>query len=191
MLVHFIGSKSHTVEYIDSLRQIVAIIKESGHELEHDWIDKSFDRISKGEDRALDWSIVYKECIELINKSDVVIAETTYNSFGVGFQLAIAVQQKKPILLLRHESADKDAFATGIIDSYVEHEVYNDKTLKGIVKGFLERNDIQTKDMRFNFFIDRHIYNYLRWSAHKTGKTKAEILRDLVAKEIERETPSV
>ena len=39
--------------------------------------------------------------------------------------------------------------------------------------------------MRFNFFIDRPIYNYLRWAALKTNKTKAEILRELVQREIE------
>ena len=41
--------------------------------------------------------------------------------------------------------------------------------------------------MRFNFFIDRKIYNYLRWASFKTGKTKAEILRDLVENEIEKQ----
>jgi predicted DNA-binding protein len=49
---------------------------------------------------------------------------------------------------------------------------------------FLEDNNISTKDMRFNFFIDRPIYNYLRWAALRTGKTKAEILRELVQREI-------
>ena len=56
-----------------------------------------------------------------------------------------------------------------------------------MVEKFLNENDIQSKDMRFNFFIDRKIYNYLRWAAFKTGKTKAEILRDLVQNEIEKQ----
>jgi len=56
-----------------------------------------------------------------------------------------------------------------------------------MLEKFMVDNDIQSKDMRFNFFIDRKIYNYLRWAAFKTGKTKAEILRDLVETEIEKQ----
>jgi hypothetical protein len=64
---------------------------------------------------------------------------------------------------------------------------YNEKNLEGIMREFFVENDIQTKDMRFNFFIDRPIYNYLRWTSLKTGKTKAEILRELVEREIDHE----
>jgi predicted DNA-binding protein len=55
------------------------------------------------------------------------------------------------------------------------------------VSQFLEQNHIENKDLRFNFFIDRQIYNYLRWASFKTGKTKAEILRELVLHDIERQ----
>ena len=77
-------------------------------------------------------------------------------------------------------------FAQGVVDGWVRHEEYTDTTVERILKQFLAENDISTKDMRFNFFIDRPIYNYLRWAALKTGKTKAEILRELVQHEIEK-----
>lgn len=55
-----------------------------------------------------------------------------------------------------------------------------------IVKEFLEENVIDTKDLRFNFFLDRPTYNYLRWMSSKTGKTKAEIVRSLLQKEMNK-----
>ena len=53
-----------------------------------------------------------------------------------------------------------------------------------MLKGFFEKNDIKKQDMRFNFFINSEIYNYLKHEAYVTGKNKSEILRELVLKEI-------
>lgn len=163
------------------------MIQGGGHSLALDWIEKAYSRLNAKEMREeVDWSEIYKENLEVIAKADVIIAETSYENFGVGYQVAVAVQQKKPVLLIRHETADKNAFATGVEDGWVKRKEYTNENLKDILDQFLKDNDIQAKDMRFNFFIDRPIYNYLRWAAFKTGKTKAEILRELVAREIDK-----
>jgi hypothetical protein len=123
-----------------------------------------------------------------IAQSDVVIAETTYENLAVGYQIAVAIHQKKPVLLLRHVTADKYAFVTGIQDEWVQHKEYGTKQdAVAAVEKFIDDNDISAKDMRFNFFIDRQIYNYLRWASFKSGKTKAEIIRSLIEKEIRQD----
>lgn len=179
--VHLIASKSNVANDAKGLETIAQLISAKGHRVARDWVDAARD----GGNKDKDWAEIYQLNLETIAKADVVIAETSYNSFGVGYQVAVAIQQKKPTLLLRREDADKEAFATGVVDTWAQRATYNDDTLDGIVDKFLNENDIATKDMRFNFFIDRPIYNYLRWSAMKTGKTKAEILRELVQREIE------
>jgi hypothetical protein len=186
MKVHLITSRPTLEKDIKTLRRISGIIKSEGHTLVRDWIEDAYERINNPDIPYADWSKVYKENLEVINKADVVIAETSYENFGVGYQAAFAVQQKKPVLLLRHAEADKNAFATGVEEGWVKREEYTEQNLEGLMQKFLADNDIQAKDMRFNFFIDRPIYNYLRWAAYKTGKTKAEILRELVSKEIEK-----
>lgn len=187
MIVHFIASKSNLPKNIEQLRQAVSVIHSGGHMLARDWIEPAFSRQMQKHVSQLDWTAVYQESMEAIAKADVIIAEATYSSFSVGYQLAHALQQKKPVLVLRNESAEKDSFVVGVVaNSAIEIVEYNSKTLKGIISKFLQDNDIQAKDMRFNFFIDRHIYNYLRWSAYRTGKTKAEILRELVMREIDK-----
>lgn len=175
---------------MDTLRQIVKTIKDSGHELARDWIEEAYQSNKTTGHIATDWAEIYKSNLETIAKSDVVIADATYENFGVGYQIAVAVQQKKPILLMRQDvlSSKKGAFALGVLDEWVSHALYTPATATAIVKRFLDENDIGIKDMRFNFFIDRQIYNYLRWTALKTGKTKAEILRGLVEKEIENQS---
>jgi len=186
MKVHIITSRPTLENDIVTLRKLVTIIKASGNALAYDWIEGAYARNKDPEVVYADWAKVYKENLGVIAGSDVVVAEASYENFGVGYQVAVAVQQKKPVLLLRHETADKNAFATGVEDGWVKHAEYTNENLADILNKFLEENRIETKDMRFNFFIDRPIYNYLRWAAYKTGKTKAEILRDLVSKEIDK-----
>lgn len=187
MKVHLITSRPTLENDISTLRSMGKLIIAEGHSLADDWIEQAYTRIKNPDtETAVDWSKIYRENLETIAKSDVIIAETTFENFGVGYQVAVAVQQKKPVLLLRHTSADKNAFATGVEDGWVKRKDYDDNNLESIIEQFLKDNDIQAKDMRFNFFIDRPIYNYLRWAAYKTGKTKAEILRELVSKEIDK-----
>lgn len=187
--VHLIASKKNVINNIELLRRISSFITEQKHNVLDNWVEATYElRVNKkSEGEAVDWASIYTSNLENIAKSDIIIAETSYDTFGVGYQVAIAAYQKKPTLILRNENADTDAFATGIVDSWIQRETYNEHTLEPILKKFLDENDISTKDMRFNFFIDRQIYNYLRWSSLKTGKTKAEVLRELVAREINKD----
>lgn len=64
---------------------------------------------------------------------------------------------------------------------------YNtEQELEGIVNRFIRANTISTKDLRFNFFIDRSIYNHLREISYETGQNKSEIIRKLIEQDIEK-----
>lgn len=186
MKVHFITSRPTLEKDIDVLRQIVGVIDKSGHSIAYNWIEDAFKREVQSKTPAANWNTIYQDNLGAIAQADVIIAETSYENFAVGYQVAVAVQQKKPVLLLRSQTADENTFVMGVEDGWVRRAIYDRESIDKIVKNFLDENDISTKDMRFNFFIDRPIYNYLRWAALKTGKTKAEILRSLVQQEIDR-----
>jgi len=188
MKVHFITSRPTIEKHIEELRAVINAIENAGHSLAIDWIERAYRRQTEGTEPKANWTAIYRLNLEAIAKSDVVLAETSYDNFGVGYQIAFAVQQKKPIMLLRHEDVDDDAFVNGVEGGWIIHEKYNSQNLTSKVNKFLEDNDIKSKDMRFNFFIDRKIHNYLRWASLRTGKTKAEILRELVQHEIEEQS---
>lgn len=185
MLVHFAASRYEIDKNIGHLRYVVESIHENGHTLAQDWIEPAYNSRLKHGDASIGWTEAYQDSLEAINKADVVIADTSIRSFSVGYQVAMAIQMKKPTLVLNHEGANDSYFASGI-QVGVAYKEYNSGNIKNLIQDFLKENDIQAKDMRFNFFIDRPIYNYLRWAAYKTGKTKAEILRELVAREIDK-----
>lgn len=169
------------------MNMIIDAVRAAGSNVARDWLSEARDAYAGHGVVSEDWATIVKESLGAIAQADVIIAETSHDSFAVGYQIAIAIQQKKPILLLRHTDADRDAFVTGVEDGWVRHGVYDAENLQGIISKFIDENEFQSKDLRFNFFIDRQIYNYLRWASFKTGKTKAEILRELVLHDIERQ----
>lgn len=187
MLVYLVGARTNIIDRIETFRELVKTIHSEGHSLALDWIEPVYEAEKSGKVNDIEWPILYKDMMEAIARADVVIADTSVQSFGVGYQTAMAIQLKKPTLILHHDSTSEYKFLTGIDNVNVDYKSFNDTNIEDILRSFLKVNDIPTKDMRFNFFIDRPIYNYLRWSSLKTGKTKAEILRELVEREIERE----
>jgi nucleoside 2-deoxyribosyltransferase len=186
MLVHFMVPRTGLKDNSDNIKQVIAAIKEKGHTLASDWVEEAYTNLDKG--TALDdqsWQTITKASFEAIARSDIVIADVSYDSTALGYQIAVAIQQKKPTLLILQEGKRVPWFTWNIPSDFLSKVEYTDTNVASKVVPFLEENDIATKDMRFNFFIDRPIYNYLRWAALKTGKTKAEILRELVQREIE------
>lgn len=189
MLIHFIASKSNIEEEIQYYRKILKAINDNGHNLTTDWVEPAYSRAKGDRDyENMDWDAIYAENMESLAKTDLVIAEVTAKSFAVGFQTAIALQQKKPTLLLQRHGSDSKAFYPATAkDNLLTYKVYDDESIEEILSKFFSENKIDNKDLRFNFFIDRQIYNYLRWASFKTGKTKAEILRELVKHEIDKQ----
>jgi nucleoside 2-deoxyribosyltransferase len=184
MLIHFIASTDHIKDSMPYFRRIAKIVADKGHELSRDWIESSYDLATRSDE--LDWQSLYKENIEALARSDIFIADVTNKGFAVGYQAALSLQQKKPTLLLFKDKEVDKTFMSGLDNTLLSLKTYSTEAdLDGIVSHFIEENTIETKDMRFNFFIDRAIYNYLRWASLKTGKTKAEVLRELVQREIE------
>jgi hypothetical protein len=170
---------------IVDLRRMVEIIRSEGHTMATDWIEPAYERANKGVQlNAGDWRKVYKDNMAAIAKSDVFIAESTLRSFGTGYQVAISVRSKKPTLILRRDDMQDDMSA-GIDEEHIKFQAYNVQTLENIMITFLKENDISTKDLRFNFSIDRKIHNYLRWASLKSGETKAEVIRKLIEREID------
>lgn len=186
MIVHFIGSKGNIDQEIGHYRRIVDYLKSKGHTLVRDWIEETHEAKSKQIEQIADWSKIDAEDAASISRADIVIVEATKKSFFVGYRMAQAVQQKKPTLILYRDNSFPGAVDLSNSANIIFASEYNKDTLEKILDKFLEENTINVKDMRFNFFIDRSIYNYLRWAALKTGKTKAEILRELVKTEIDK-----
>ncbi|MES2223418.1 MAG: nucleoside 2-deoxyribosyltransferase [Patescibacteria group bacterium] len=69
---------------------------------------------------------IYERDVELIQKSDLVIAEVTNPSLGVGYELAYAEMLKKPVVCLFRKIEDKRLSAMVNGNSYFKVLIYTD-----------------------------------------------------------------
>lgn len=185
MIIHFIASKSNILKDYEYLKAITNTVRDLGHGFAREWLDEEYAfALSGKKHETIDWTVVNKENMEALSRADLVIAEASAKSFSTGFQVANAIQQKKPVLILTRNNALQGTFGSGIAPDFVDSKQYTLENVQDVISDFINGNNIDNKDLRFNFFIDRQIYNYLRWAAYTTGKNKSEILRELVLREI-------
>lgn len=189
MLVHFSGSSRSIGKDIFLYRKIITAIRSSGHAISHDWIETAWlMKQGKGRDaKGWDLHTILLEVEAGIEAAEVAIVEATgASTLGVGYELALSLQRKKPTLILIDERYSKDSYAIALKHDLLIIKTYNSFNLTKIITTFLEDNTINNKELRFNFVIDRRIYNHLRVKSFRSGKTKAEILRDLLLDDIEK-----
>jgi len=190
MIVQIIGNASNLKEDLPFYHAILEVIHDHGAVIARDWISAAQNRVDKDiirDDTKVEWDDVHKENSEAISRSDVVIIEATNYGFQEGFYTSQALQQKKPVLLVTQKNL-RSQLVYGIKHKLLTAQHYDDKEdLKKIVTKFIKANTIATKDLRFNFFIDRQIYSYLREVSYETGKNKSEIIRELLEQEIDKQ----
>jgi hypothetical protein len=184
MIVHFSASARTMTNDIELYRTILKVIGERGHVINNDWTETALKR----EQRKTDWDMpqLVERAMNSIQNAELLIAEVSDgSSFGVGYEVAMALQLKKPILLLIDEERTHATYATGLRNELITIQQYNKDNISNFIHEFLDENNLQKKDLRFNFVIDRQIHNHLRWRSFKTGKTKAEVVRDLLQKDMQ------
>lgn len=192
MVVHFIGSKSKILKEIDYYRKIMSCVEEAGHTLANPWVEDVYELAQEGmlKKATESWDEVDKINADALAKADVVIVESTSKGFFAGYQVSQTVMQKKPLLVLTRDKSPVAISGISTPSGFIKSVTYDMDSIEGILKDFLAENVIETKDLRFNFFLDRQTYSYLRWMSAKTGKTKAQIIRSLLQKEMNKNSES-
>ncbi|MCL2719071.1 MAG: nucleoside 2-deoxyribosyltransferase [Lachnospiraceae bacterium] len=108
MKIYFAGSIRAGRDDVEYYNQIIAVLKEYGEVLTEHVGDYSLSLAGQSQftdkyihDRDLDWLL----------SSDVVVAEVTYPSLGVGYEIGIAVKEKVPVVALFRENNKKQLSA--------------------------------------------------------------------------------
>jgi hypothetical protein len=187
MVVHFIASKSHTKHELRYYNAILELIQKAGHSVAYDWVHDAYHLVRQDTIEASRWREIDASNEDALSRADVVIIEATAKSFFAGVQAARAIALKKPILMLTRDVSTLGASGLTAPSGFIKSKVYTLENLAGIVHDFLEEHTITTNDLRFNFYLDRETYGYLRWVSAKTGKTRAETIRSLLHKEMKKD----
>jgi hypothetical protein len=187
MKVFFTGSTSNLKEDNDRYDYINNLIMSLGHESTnyiHHPKDSSYrNKVEKSlEDSGKN---VYDFVIQLITSSDTIIADITTQSIKVGYQLDYALHNKIPALVLYKNSED---FVLPVMLNTSRYgllqvkEYKNNEDIEVIIRNYL--SNIISGKIKFNFYINHRIYNYLNRRAQQEGRNKSDIVRDLLLEEI-------
>lgn len=184
MKVHFTASMNSLEKHYGAYSEVVDVIKNSGHQLVRDWLEEAGNKeMTRTKYSDIEWRKISEQTLDAVIQADIVVLDASSPSFSLGYQAAVALNHKKPLLVLFQYGTENRELIYDASYSLMDTKVYKDhKDISNIVKSFIEIHDIDSKDMRFNMFLDRESYTYLNWESSKTGKTKAQIIREIIKK---------
>lgn len=187
MKVYITSNINFEDEIDESVKEIVSSVESHGNgtslnvkNVEHD---------QKVDDKLL--NDIYKKSLTAIKNSDFVIAEMSYPSASIGYEISFAISEKKPVLVLYNASKATDVkmefSLLGNNSKYIRVRKYTDKEdIKSSIKYFVE--DIKDIiDTKFILIIPAYIDKYLEWNVKHKGMSKAEVTRNAIEVVMEKD----
>ncbi len=120
-----------------------------------------------------------------IKNTDIMIADITDSSGAVGFHIASALSEKKPVLVLRQKKEEPNRLPGPIIGNQSKllrfSEYSNADERNKAIANFLKWSK-QKLDTKFILIISAEIDRYLEWSSQENRMHKAQIVREAVEK---------
>ncbi len=185
MKAYFVGSIIGRDSKSKEWQQLItSIIKERGVDL--DTVNLDTERKKLMDETEEEMIKVFKRNTKTIKDSDVVIAEVSVSDSGVGYEIAYALNLRKPVLALYNEEAGEPTAPPIQVgkQKLLTFEKYNKKNLKNKIDRFF--SDIKNKlDTKFILIISPEIDRYLEWASDYKRMHKAQIVRNAVEKEME------
>ncbi len=182
MNIYFTASIVGKEKFLSNYLKIIDILQSQGHKVISDHIIKSSeDQINAESHEELEK--FHKSLKKWIMESDCVVVETSFPSISVGFEISLALNLGKPVLLLF--TNDPPSLLSSYENEKLISMFYKVYDLKTILEDFL--NYVRGKsEHRFTFFINSKIANFLEETSRKKHLPKSVFVRGLIEKEIEK-----
>lgn len=180
MKIFFIGSIRGKEEFGEAYKTAVSILEKTGNKVfaEHLLKTGQSDLNSWDNDQRINF---HKRVLDKVKESDVVVAEASYPSFGVGYLVSVALDCGKPTIVL-HTGREESNFIKAIVKPTDRLQIikYRDlDELKDILADEV-KDAADQMDVRFNFFISPKIGVYLDWISKNKKIPRAVFLRKLI-----------
>jgi len=182
MKVYFTASIAGKKDYFNEYLKIIKILKSKKCEVISDHIIKSTEseiRLETREERLR----FHKQLEDWIAECDFIVAETSFPSISVGYEISLAQHYLKPILIL-FSSNNPPSLLAHHEDEKLVCEKYTAETLADIIQDFIYYVK-GTSDSRFTFFITSKIAAYLEKVSKKEKIPKSVYLRNLIDKDMQ------
>ncbi|MFQ5493200.1 MAG: hypothetical protein ACE5DX_03515 [Candidatus Dojkabacteria bacterium] len=167
----------------DEISRIKTALEKKSIKTDFSYFDTSTD------EDAQDLEAAYKRNQKLIKNTDFLIAEATEYSSGIGYLIATALNEKKPVLAMHNKA--KGAHPSNIIKSSSNSKLltfaeYESNDIDRIIIDFANRVKGML-DTKFILIISPEIERYLEWSSDYRRMHKAQIVRQAVEEQIAKD----
>ncbi len=171
-------------------RQIVGILKEAGVFV-----------VASSDENNTDFKKEELESMQesgeiLLDKMDCIIIEASQPDQEIGYLLAYAISQKKPLLYL-YKKGTPEKIAFGYLNKkntpdYLRMASYTIQDLQQKVLQFVDEVGMgkglkEKPTIKFTLRITSQMERYLDWKSKRKKKTKADFLRNILERMIEED----
>jgi len=190
MRTYFFSPLVSTEELDRYYRQIVGVLKEAGVFV-----------VASSDENNTDFKKEELENMQesgeiLLDKMDCIIIEASKTDQEIGYLLAYAISQKKPLLYL-YKKGTPEKVAFGYLNKkntpdFIRMASYTIKDLQQKVLQFVDEVGMgkglkEKPNIKFTLRITSQMERYLDWKSKRKKKTKAEFLRNILERMIEED----
>ena len=190
MKIYFTASLTGKKYYEENYKKIVSYLKEFGHKViaEH-ILHGSKEKVLK---ETREEKLVYLKWLnKRIKKCDVMIAEVSYPSTSVGYEISLAMEKGKPVIAMYSEKGgDCPLVIKGLGETTKEEELmllrYNFKNLKEVLKENIDFIKARSLNKRFTMLLSPKIVGYLDKIFKNEKIPRSVYIRKLIEEDMEK-----
>lgn len=192
MKIYFTCSTAEFFKYRDSYFGIRNLLISGGYTLTRDWLPHTEDALKQGRlDMTRNIKQIYQECIKSIKEADLVIIEDTVSNFSTGHQITVALQNKKPTLVLwqgkKHRQFNQ-MFIHGIDSDILQVSEYEPEKLAETINTFINKYENASERNRFHLILNNVERNYLDWAQFTKNKSRTKVIKEALKSIIDSDT---
>jgi len=181
MNVYFTASIVGKKDFLKNYLIIIDILKKKGYTVQSDHIvnvTESQIHMKTREERLT----FHKKLENWVQHCDFMVVESSFPSISVGYEISIALQYRKPVLIL-YSVGDPPSLFGYHSDEKIVSEKYMLDTVEDIIDEFIMFVK-EAADTRFTFFITPQIAAYLDKVSVREKTPKSVYLRKMIESHI-------
>lgn len=184
MQIYFTASIIGKRYHLPCYERIVAILNDHSETVISDHILKTSEAKIREESES-ERRKYHAQLKMWITQSNCIIAETSYPSTGVGYEISYALSHNKPVLMLYTKNSTPPSLFEQYSDELLICEAYTDQSLPIIIEDFL--NYVKGgHDRRFTFSLTPKIAAFLETVNQTQNIPKSVFIRNLLEKEMQK-----
>ncbi|MFN7160806.1 MAG: hypothetical protein ACK4NC_04335 [Candidatus Gracilibacteria bacterium] len=181
MKIYFTCSTADFFTHKNEYFAIRETLLKHNHILTRDWLIETEEALMNYKKDICNVKDTYSKCVQALRDADLVIIEDTVSNFSTGHQITLALQYKRPTLVLWKKEKPKhfkQMFIHGVESEFLEIAEYDLDTLEQNILTFISKYAHAEEKNRFHLVLNGVERQYLDWSQFNKSKSRTTLIRE-------------